>query len=92
MELAKAVYNMKWYNWNIECQKTYLLVIVNLSDGTKIPIDFLGFVGHDLLKNASAKIIKFGTVILIDLEYNYLQTTRFVYTLAGCFYSLRKKG
>lgn len=53
MELTKAVYNMKWYEWNVECQKTYLLLIVNLSDGTKIPIDFLGFVGHELLKNVS---------------------------------------
>lgn len=67
MELANSVYNMRWYKWNVKCQKTYLLLIVNLSDGTKIPIDFLGFVGHDLLKNARALIIKLGTDILIDL-------------------------
>ncbi|KAL1516790.1 hypothetical protein ABEB36_000648 [Hypothenemus hampei] len=48
--LSNVFYELKWYLWDVECQKCYLLVMGQFSKELKIPIIFVCYGGLEIFK------------------------------------------
>ncbi|XP_066246794.1 uncharacterized protein [Euwallacea similis] len=50
MTLVDSIYNLKWYQWNTQCNKMYIILLTNASRGLKISIFLIINISNDLFK------------------------------------------
>ncbi|XP_048519473.1 uncharacterized protein LOC109544464 isoform X3 [Dendroctonus ponderosae] len=50
MHLSEAIYDLDWYNWDVKCQKLYLMLITHTTKGIQVTIFMLFGINKELLK------------------------------------------
>ncbi|KAH1016355.1 hypothetical protein HUJ04_007590 [Dendroctonus ponderosae] len=53
MHLSEAIYDLDWYNWDVKCQKLYLMLITHTTKGIQVTIFMLFGINKELLKKVS---------------------------------------
>ncbi|KAL1516960.1 hypothetical protein ABEB36_000787 [Hypothenemus hampei] len=48
--LLDVLYDLKWYLWDVKCQKCYLLMMGQFSNELKIPVMFVYYIGLEIFE------------------------------------------